>query len=738
MSTSSARPDDLDAFVGGSRAADDELRTEDGRTRAAYADFQAGNRWGSLDASSLIAAFGRYIELNEADAKWVAQIAAAFRAAGGDGGPTRLPDAAIEASLRAAGLTGGRASVTFDSPVAYGFPATTGYADDPVNTASGNFLLAETDLPGVLPLRRTYNSRSDVAGAFGPGWSSWTDARLTARADGAHYTGPDGQRAVFPREGEAYGRVIGIGGRVTAGSPGLVLRWFDGRVWEFDEAGRPARIDGSITCGYEDGRLTTLTRAGGRALRFEWAGGRVVAVTASDGRQVGYTYRDGHLVAAGERRYTVDERIVAVLDADGVAEATNTYDADGRVLTQVSRFGQLTRFLYLPGHVTVTAGDEEDSPATTYVHDDAGRLLSVTDGHGQRLSRTYDAWGNPVLLTDRNGAIEVTEWDEQCRPVRRVLHGGAAFGYAYDDAGRPVTVTASTGAATTFRYDGAERTPSEVIDAEGGITRLDVRDGVIRRITDPDGVVLTLQHDADGSVTATTDALGNTARLERDATGRVVAAITPTGRRTTFAYDAYGWPSARRGPDGTTWRWEHTAAGRRTAVVDPTGARHEIRYGAHGGIEATIGPLGDTDLRQYDRLGNVVRVLASDGAKWDHSYDALSRLVSTTDPAGATWLREYDVAGHLVGTVDPVGTHYTATVDLAGRVTRVDDGVTSAAFEYDPLGRAVAQIRPDGTKTRAAYDRCGRRTTVEDPSGGVTRIEYTPAGRVLREVSPGG
>ena len=55
------------------------------RLRAAYTEFQAGTRWGHFDATSLITAFGRYIDLNEMDARWVAQIAAAFRAAGGDG-----------------------------------------------------------------------------------------------------------------------------------------------------------------------------------------------------------------------------------------------------------------------------------------------------------------------------------------------------------------------------------------------------------------------------------------------------------------------------------------------------------------------------------------------------------------------------------------------------------------------------------------------------------------------------
>src|SRR5262249_57540959 len=111
------------------------------------------------------------------EGKWVGKMADAFRCAGGNGSVKTLPDAAIHASLRAAGLLGGRQSVTFHDPVAYGMPPTTGYANDPVNTASGNFVELEEDLPfegltAGLRFARTYNSRSDRAGAFGPGWSS--------------------------------------------------------------------------------------------------------------------------------------------------------------------------------------------------------------------------------------------------------------------------------------------------------------------------------------------------------------------------------------------------------------------------------------------------------------------------------------------------------------------------------------------------------------------------------------
>src|SRR5919112_3260353 len=119
MPTSSARPANLESFVVGSRAHDDELRTDGAKTKAAYAEFAAKCKWATLNAQSLLDAYDKYVVLNGEDGRWVKQIAAEFRRAGGDGGLATLPDAAIAASLRRAGLSDVRQSVTFDDPVAF-------------------------------------------------------------------------------------------------------------------------------------------------------------------------------------------------------------------------------------------------------------------------------------------------------------------------------------------------------------------------------------------------------------------------------------------------------------------------------------------------------------------------------------------------------------------------------------------------------------------------------------------
>ncbi len=758
MGISSARPDNLDDFAKASRRLDRTLATSRQRVLNDYEAFVGANHWGEFNADSLLAAYGRYLNGNGFTARWVAGIAAAFRAAGGGGGLVRLPDAAIKASLRAAGLDHGRHHVTFDKPVAYGSPPTTGYTNDPVNTATGNFVEIETDLAcsGLLEdltFARTYNSRSDRVGPFGRAWSSWATARLLPGPDGAAYVGPDGQEALFPRMGEGYGRVIGVNARVEPLECGLALHWVGGAVrWVFDEAGRPvstSRGPGTeVRLAYDaGGRLAELAHAGGRhvGLRWDKAGERILAVECSDGRRTTYLYDDdANLVGAesggATRRYALDEagRVVSVIDADGVAELVNTYDESGRVLQQLSPFGRRTHIAYLPGRVTVTSDGEEDGPVNAYIHDEHGRLLGIVDGDDQQMSMSYDEWGNLTAITERGGAVTLQDHDELGRPVRRVLPSGATYSFVHDDADRLVEVAVSTGAVTRLSYDGDERSPAEVVDPEGGVMRQTVRDGLVRRIVDPDGIGAAFEHDADGNVVAVTDDGGNTQRVERDAAGRVIAQVSPLGRRTTFFYDADGRLVERHDPAGGVWRHEYTAAGRLLATIDPTGIRTAARYGEHGEPVAALDGLGQATTGEYDRFGNVVGVVEPGGAAWRYAYDTLMRPVAAVDPTGARWEREFNVDGLLTAEIDPTGRRVSTALDQFGRVVGIDDGAMALAFELDELGRVVAETHPDGTRARAEYDLCGRRTLFADATGAVTRSEYTPAGRLARTVLPSG
>ena len=208
----------------GARAADDDLERHQRKLPGLHKDFVDGCGWGHFDAD-LADQRLRPVHRPQRDRRALGRPDRRGRSAraGGDGDLSRLPDAAIEASLQAAGLAGGARSVTFDSPrrpTASRPPAATPTTRSTPRAATSCSPRPTCPSAGCagLTFRRIYNSRSDRAGAFGPRLVvAGPTPGCTPRDDGAEYDGPDGQRALFPRQGAGYGRVARHRRRWSAG-----------------------------------------------------------------------------------------------------------------------------------------------------------------------------------------------------------------------------------------------------------------------------------------------------------------------------------------------------------------------------------------------------------------------------------------------------------------------------------------------------------------------------------------
>ena len=739
--TSSARPANLRSFATNSSGANEALASYPGQLRDAYSTFSSGCGWGTLNADGVWAGFDTYLTANGNDVTWANTVAGAFEAAGGDGVVT-ASNAAITQSLSAAGVNAERQDLQIDPPQALGAPPTTGYANDPVNTATGNFLEPELDLgftggSATLALTRMYNSLNPEVGAFGPGWSSWTEAGLRFTDDGARWVQQDGREVVFPRRGDGWDRATTEAYWLQMAPGGFTITDNTGGDWAFDSTGRLAsfgRGPGTrVTLRHDGDRLVAMAHERGRSIELEWSGDRVVAATASDGRRLEYGYDGaGRLVTAsgpqGVRSYRWNAAglIDRVTDADGVHEATNTYDDLGRVVSQVSQHGRVTRFSYLPGRVTLV-DDPDGTRSNTWIHDRQGRLVGVIDADDRRQSMAYDRHGNTVMVTERDGRVTMAEFDQRGRRTAQVLPTGARIDTRFDEADRVVEVALEGGggvATTRYAYEGDSRNPSSMTDAEGGVTRFEWDANLLLAVTDPTGARVSYAYDGFGDLVATTSADGRTALLERDAAGRVTAAVTPSGHRTTYTWDARGVLAGRTDPDGGHWRFEHTDGGRLTATIDPYGARTEVTHDEAGEAASTTDALGRTIHRAFDELGNLAQVTLPDGSRWEYAHDNLSRLVAATDPDGHTWRREYDVNGHLSSVIDPTGRTRTATDVRSGLVT-------------DTLGRIVSTVAPDGTSRLTRYDLCGRPVEFVDAAGNVTALQRDASGRVTALRRPG-
>lgn len=796
--TSSANPDNLRSFATNCGGADDELDQQLANVRSADDVFQAGLGWGSLSAQSVWTGFAEYIRANRGDATWANTIAGAFEAAGGSGVVSTVSNAVLAEALRVAGVSESRQTVTIDPAEVQGMPPSSGFADDPVNVASGNFIEVEDDLSFIggaatLGWSRVYNSASASCGAFGPGWSSLCESGIVFNEEGAHWYRPDGRLVVFSREGDGWSRSRGDSfwlESVPGESAGVRVVDAEGGTWRFNASGELAGFDRGPGTGVQlvrdGGRLTRLVHEVGRHVEVSWnsEGTRVVGVCAGDGRAVAYAYDDeGRLISArstdrGDRTYEWDSSrslVTVVRDADGVALVDNTYDEAGRISTQRSPHGRVSRYTYLPTGVTEVA-DEDGERANTWVSDRYGRLIAVVDSNGNRQQISYDRWGRPVMIRDRAGEITVSEYDERGRRIASLDPRGVRTSWVWDESDRLVQLTlnwphalgpdepdettrSGTEAVTRFEYSGQDRDPSVVVDPMGGRTLLTWERGQLTSVVDPTGVRLDYTYDQHGDLVAVRDGVGATTVFERDEAGRVVEVRSPLGHSTRYEWDRFGHVICRTDPDGAQWRAEYSPAGRLLATVDPAGARTEIEYDSSGSDVATTDPLGRTLTKTWDDLGNLSGVRLPDGRTWSFTHDALSRLRTVTNPEGSVWAWDFDEVGRPIRAVDPLGQVTTSTWGADGSVTvgtdphvagssdaPADDASPSTAgrnqgwsqvIGVDALGRPNKWGQDDDAQI-VVRDLCGNITEVLDAEGSLTLIERDAAGRPMTITTPVG
>ncbi|MCK9894827.1 DUF6531 domain-containing protein [Frankia sp. AgB32] len=761
--------------------------------RAYYDDVVArlGPQYG-LSHPDLWVKLGEHLSDAGAREDFVGAVRDAFVAAdrGSRAGQVTVSDNRIAWYLERAGITALPAeTLTVDAPDKWGRAPDSGFVNDPVCTANGNFVTQECDLPlpgraAVAGWQRTYNSRAaGRPGALGRGWSCWADTVLdlgddlagpvgmapaagrvgmSGPAEVLGWRGLDGAESLvaWPRA-DASTAMPRLGGMLHLDGDGFRFTRGQDESWWYDGSGRPVRVrsgPSEIVLTWADGRLERVGYPrSGRFLQVGWddAGELITAVQASDGRVVRYSYDNGMLVAVkggpqGVQRYRYEGALLAeAFDADSVRLFHNIYDGAGRVLTQATPEGRVARFGYPGGYrtlVTDTSGTS-GSPGSAgggaineYRHDAAGRLVCVVDDADRAFHRVFDEAGRLRGVRERSGASWSMEYDDAGNLTRRTGPNGSTEQWVWDSAGRLGTHTGPDGSRTRWLYAGAARTPVEIVDAAGAVTRITVTDDDLPScIVDPDGVSTHLRWDGDGQLVETRVAGGGRVRLRYDAAGRLVGMVGADGGSWRWECDEAGRVVAQDAPDGTRSRFTHTPAGRRDGYLDPAGGWWRSRYGPHGLVEQVTDPTGSSVGFGYDLFGNTTSIVAPDGQVFAFDYDGLSRLTAVRNPVGSTCQRGYDPDGRLTVEADADGREWRHGYDAAGQPTELT-GPDGRVWRrgYDPAGRVVSETEPDGATVRYEYDPAGRLTAVIDAAGRRSTAEWTPGGRLAAQVTPSG
>ena len=274
MSVTSGNPDDPSHFV--SRGA--QLRGSTESEASSVAASASAVRAASADYQPQTAALARCGELLAAlrtNELFVQVVRDALVQADLYGGSPAARDASIELALSQHGLLGRPAVVEVARMDLYGIPPTSGFVDDPICAANGNFVHGDEDLPlpgfaAALTVVRVYNSLGHGRrGAFGWGWASVLDRRVDAENGLARVSLADGAVVPFAETEDGYEPDTRRGLTLERAADGWTLREGQAGWWRFDAAGELAAFGAGVS-------QTRVERAAGEVRLTEAQSGRWV------------------------------------------------------------------------------------------------------------------------------------------------------------------------------------------------------------------------------------------------------------------------------------------------------------------------------------------------------------------------------------------------------------------------------------------------------------------------------
>ncbi|MET9492808.1 putative T7SS-secreted protein [Nocardia sp. NPDC006630] len=607
--------------------------------------------------------------------------------------------------------------------------------EDPVDIATGAFLLPETDLdlPGVLGLvlRRTHRSSYRFGRWFGPSWSATLDLRLIVDAEGVTFLGEDGLLLAFPHASAGVAVESTAGGHTltrteTGGyqvqdtdreltwhfAPESGLDGLDVQLGNFAISAITDQHHNRIRFHYDAGGApVSVTHSGGYRVDIDTAGGRVIALTVVGADQTeirtkvkGFDYQVGNLVAVTNAvgavtRYTYDEHARMVSWTDSNANSMlNIYDNAGRVVAQHGTAGILSCSLdYLP------------------FPDDTGTLTTVTDSLGSVTTHGFDRDLRLRDLVDPTGARTHIDYNAERRPLEVVAPDGATTRYRYTELGDVAQIIRPDGATITAEYARRNR-PAAVTDADGSVRQQ--------------------EWDGTGLLTATINTMGGRTDYVHHANGAVASIVGPTGARTTFDVDPAGLPVAVTDPNGGVTRTERDNFGRPVRVTNPLGAATHYVWAPNGKLLQRTDPDGHNESWTWDGEGNLLTQTTPTGAVTRFTYGAFDLMESRTDPDGSVTRYTWDTERRLTGVLNPLGQTWKYEYDRVGRlIAETDYSGAVNRYTHDRVGRVVTATNATEVTRRHTYDVLGRVTEIAADSGEWLRYSHNPAGRVLTATS---
>lgn len=413
--------------------------------------------------------------------------------------------------------------------------------------------------------------------------------------------------------------------------------------------------------------------------------------------------------------------------------------------TDANHLGDVTQVTDPDGYVWRYSYDGNGYPASridplnnksTYVYDNAGRMVSSTTPKGNctgcnptafTTNYTYDNENHQITVTDPLGhEVQQSYWPSGLLRTRQDADRNTTI-YSYDPDGHLHVITRPDNTTQTIDYDPNGNTQYE-LSAAGGSNQVaysyDSFDHV-NGVTFYDGT-------PDGRTTA----------YNNDPMGNVDQIVDPSGRTTTFSYDPGNRLTGITYSDGTTPNCTFTYFNNneRASASDSvhTNLPESYVYDSLGRITQANLPF-DILTYRYDLRGNVTTLTGEPAlsSSVTRGFDGDGRLTSVMDWQGLTSQFSYDANSNLVLSTYPNSTKAVQTFNNADQLTSISDqtakGTVLMSFNYTResdglLGSVSVSGVPGGNEAYTPYNALSQLTTVNN----VATYAYTSADAISR------
>ena len=336
-------------------------------------------------------------------------------------------------------------------------------------------------------------------------------------------------------------------------------------------------------------------------------------------------------------------------------------------------------------------------------YDTTGRLVSITDGHGNVTTVERDGSGNPTAIVSPFGQRSALTVNANGFLASVTNPAGEATQFGYGSGGLLTSVTGArgTGFAYTMGYDSIGRLISAQ-DPAGGFSNLSRAD-----LTSGHQVNVTTAMGRTNSYLTETLATGVKHHRNTFQDGTVAESNTGTGGSSTTTL-----------PDGTIT----------TNVPGP-----DPRFGMQAPLSkdnsvATGGLTSNTANNRSVTLTDPANPLS------------LSSLTDTSTINSRTFTTAYDAATRIFTVASPTGRQMTYSIDTQGRITGSQvPGLESTSYSYNAQGRLSSVAIGSGGSQRLTglnYNTDGYLESITNPLTQTTHFLYDLAGRVTRQTFP--